>query len=220
MNFRTLIAHILDAVFPAKRKKKRSWATMTPERFEDIATKATQDGVLSAASAIALFSYNDPLVKDAMHALKYEGEKTIAALFGTILAEHVREELSDHALLSDSLPILIPIPVTFGRHIERSYNQTELIGEEVARQMQGRLDYAPGILSRSEFHGSQTQAKTRRERSSNIRGAFRVTHPEDIIGRDIILLDDVITTGATTHEATATLLAAGARTVSCIAVAH
>lgn len=193
---------------------------MTATRFEDTATKATHDTILSRANAIALFSYNDPLVKDAMHALKYEGEKSVAGIFGEILSAHLKEELSDHALLSDSLPILIPIPVTFGRHIERSYNQTGLIGEEIKRRMEGALVYAPEVLIRSEYHGSQTQAKTRRERSSNIRGAFAVENEAIIRGKDVILLDDVITTGATTHEATATLLGAGARTVSCIAVAH
>ena len=220
MNFRALVSHLLSVLFPAKRKPGRRWESITADYFETAVTKATHDAVLSRAGAVAMFSYNDPLVKEAMHALKYNGERHVAAIFGALVAEHLKEDLADRALLHDTAPLLIPIPVTFGRHIERSYNQTELIAQETAKRLPGRLEYAPNILVRQEFKGSNALASTRRERSSNVRGAFEVTDTEIVVGRDIILLDDIITTGATTHEATATLLGCGARSVSCIAVAH
>lgn len=220
MNFRALVSHLLNVIYPAKRNPGRRWDSMTASRFESAVTRATHDAVLSRAGAVALFSYNDPLVREAMHALKYNGEQRIAVLFGELVAGHLKEELADRALLHDAPALLIPIPVTFGRHIERSYNQTELIAREAARWLPSHIEYAPSVLVREEFHGSQTSAPTRRERSSNVRGAFGVKDPEVLRGRDIILLDDIITTGATTHEATATLLSCGARSVSCIAVAH
>jgi ComF family protein len=220
MNFRALVSNLLSIVFPAKRKPGRRWESMTTSYFESAVTKATHDAVLARAGAVALFSYNDPLVKEAMHALKYNGQQHVAMLFGALVAEHLKEELADRALLHDAAALLIPIPVTFGRHIERSYNQTELIARETAKLLPNHLEYAPNILIRQEFHGSNALAPTRRERSSNVRGAFDVKDPEKVRGRDIILVDDIITTGATTHEATATLLGCGARSVSCIAVAH
>ena len=220
MNFRALVSNLLSVVFPARRKPGRRWESMTAGHFESAATKATHDAVLSRAGAVALFSYNDPLVREAMHALKYNGERHVAALFGALVAEHLKEELADRALLHDTPPLLIPIPVTFGRHIERSYNQTELIAKEIAIRLPDHIEYAPHILMRQAFHGSNALAPTRRERASNVRGAFDVKDAERVVGRDVILLDDINTTGATTHEATATLLGCGARSVSCVAVAH
>jgi ComF family protein len=220
MNFRALISHLLNVVFPARRKPGRRWESMTADYFESAVTKATHDAVLSRAGAIALFSYNDPLVKEAMHALKYNGQPQVAALFGELVADYLKEELADRALLHDAPTLLIPIPVTFGRHIERSYNQTELIAAETAQRLPGQIEYIPNILVRQEFHGSNALAASRRERSSNVRGVFDLKDADIVAGRDIILLDDIITTGATTHEATATLLGCGARSVSCIAVAH
>ncbi len=220
MNFRALVSHLLNVVFPARRKPGRRWESMTADYFESAVTKATHDAVLSRAGAIALFSYNDPLVKEAMHALKYNGQPEVAALFGELVAEYLKEELADRALLHDAPALLIPIPVTFGRHIERSYNQTELIAAETAKRLPGQIEYISDVLMRQEFHGSNALAPTRRERASNVRGVFEVKNAEVVVGRDIILLDDIITTGATTHEATATLLSCGARSVFCVAVAH
>lgn len=220
MNFRALFSTLLNVVFPAKRRSGRTWEAMTAKRFEEAAARSTQDAVLSRAGAIALFSYNDPLVREALHALKYNGEHRLAQVFGQLLAAHLKEELSGQRLLGEGVPLLIPVPVTFGRHIERSYNQTELIAEEIAAWLPEQVDYAPDILVRSEFHGSQALAPTRRERSSNVRGVFNVTEQAKVSGRDVILVDDIITTGATTNEAAATLLSCGALSVSCIAVAH
>lgn len=220
MNFRALVSTILDVVFPAKRAKQRQWELMRPAQFEHAATKSAHDAVLASANALALFSYNDPLVREALHALKYSGEKSVAALFGALIADHLKEELSGHMLLSEKMPLLVPVPVTFGRHIERSYNQTELIAREVAARLPEHVEHAPGVLARTAFHGSQALAPTRRERSENVRGVFSVKDQNTVRGRDVILLDDIITTGATTNEAAATLLGCGARSVSCIAVAH
>lgn len=220
MRIRSLFSSLLDSVFPARRLHTRRWESMTSEYFERSVMPATTDAVLARVNAIALFSYNDPLVREAMHALKYHGERRIAAMLGELVAEHLREELAGHALLSGTPPLLIPVPVTFGRHIERSYNQTELIAREAALRLPGHVEYAPGILVRKEFRGSQTLASTRRERSSNVRGAFMIKSDDNVAGRDVILLDDIITTGATTHEAAATLMGCGARSISCIAIAH
>jgi ComF family protein len=220
MSLRSFFAMALDAVFPAKRKRVRDWETMTAERFAATAAKSAHDAVLSRANAVALFSYGDPLVKEALHALKYQGERSLGAVFGTLLADMLKEEMGEHALLSDAPPLLIPVPLTFGRHVERSYNQTELIAQEVAKRLPEQLVYAPDALIRNRARGSQARSASWRERASNVRGAFGVPHPERITDRDIILLDDIITTGATANEAAATLLSFGARSVSCIAVAH
>jgi ComF family protein len=220
MFLRTFLSSLLDVIFPARRERGRLWEAMTAERFEASAARAAQDAVLSRLGATALFSYNDPLVRDALHALKYDGERSLAALFGQLLAEHLKEGLAEQTLLAGDAPLLVPIPVTFGRHIERSYNQTELLAREVAERLPDAVSYAPDILTRSAFRGSQTGTSSRRERSANVRGAFTVTEPGTLSGRDVILLDDVITTGATTDEAAATLLSAGARNVFPIAVAH
>ncbi len=220
MNIRALIATIVDFIFPRESGHGRNWASMSADVFERSVASATYDDVLTKAHASALFSYNDPLVKEAIHALKYQGEKRVADIFGTLIAKHIMEEIDTDVILASGKLMVVPIPVSFERHIERGYNQTELIGRAVVERLSDYLTLLPDLLVRRRYVGSQTQASTRRERALNVRGAFIIHDASRIKGKDILLIDDVITTSATISEAAAMLHSAGARSVFAIAVAH
>lgn len=108
---------------------------------------------------------------------------------------------------------LIPVPLSSSRRRERGFNQTEIIAERLAPLW--RIPVWSDVLLRASSRQSQTQL-TPGERLANVAGAFTVPafSRKPIQGAHLILVDDVVTTGATLRAAAAALFAAGARTIS------
>jgi ComF family protein len=114
-------------------------------------------------------------------------------------------------------PVLVPVPTTPGRRRARGYNQADLLADVVAR-----ISGLPkvGALERP---GGRTQVRLGlRERASNVRGAFRLvaSHRSRIRGLEVILIDDVLTTGATARSAAETLVEGGALGVRLVTFAR
>ena len=147
----------------------------------------------------------------ALHALKYEGERRLAAPLGAVVAERWRRA----GVGGD---VLVPVPVHAARRRERGYDQAALIAAVAAERL--RLPWRAAVV--------RTRATTaqyhldRRHRASNVAEAFAVDPAarEAIAGRWIVLVDDVVTTGATLGETARALVAAGAAAVSAITVAR
>lgn len=110
-----------------------------------------------------------------------------------------------------------PVPLHFRRMKERTFDQSFLLAREVARTL--GLPLANGLLLRVKDTESQAK-KTRAERAKNIKGAFQVNRPERVAGLDILLVDDVLTTGATANEAAKMLKRAGAGRVEVFTLAR
>lgn len=138
-----------------------------------------------------------------------------------------RDQSLSHALaqcLGESLPLnsddydlVIPVPLHRRRLRWRGFNQAALLGVAVARKMDCRLDVA--TLARIRDTPPQTW-QDRAQRRQNVRGAFAVTRPHRIVNRSLLLVDDVMTTGATLDECARTLLAAGTRRVDVFTLAR
>ncbi|MDA0691628.1 MAG: ComF family protein [Nitrospinae bacterium] len=110
-----------------------------------------------------------------------------------------------------------PVPLHFRRMKARTFDQSFLLAREVARTLS--LPLANGLLLRVKDTESQAK-KTRVERAKNIKGAFQVNRPERVAGLDILLVDDVLTTGATANEAAKVLKRAGAGRVDVFTLAR
>ena len=110
-----------------------------------------------------------------------------------------------------------PVPLYFRRMKERTFDQSFLIAREVARSL--NLPLANGLLRRVRDTGFQAR-KTKAERTKNIKGAFAIDRPDRVAGKDILLVDDVMTTGATVNEAAKMLKRAGARQVHVFTLAR
>ena len=170
---------------------------------------------------LVLFPYENKLVKTAVWEVKYRGNKIIARLAGTLIADELAEwlaELAETENFRESL--LIPIPLAKKREQERGFNQSELLAREIIRNIPDMAELKTDILLKTKETESQTKSKNRAERIKNLEGCFAVKNPECIKNRNIVLLDDVTTTGATVNEARGALLARGARKVIAIAFAH
>jgi ComF family protein len=159
------------------------------------------------------------LVRRALHQLKYGGETRLAVPLGEAIARRwVR--------VAAGGDVLVPVPVHADRARQRGYDQAELIARTAAKVL--GLPCAP-ILERARATIAQFDLD-RATRATNVRGAFRLkprvagvgnpAPPGPLAGRWIVLVDDVVTTGATLSACAAPLLAAGAVGVSAVTVAR
>ena len=117
-------------------------------------------------------------------------------------------------------PVIIPIPLAKKRMHERGFNQSLLISKKISKLSSGNLILEKDVLIKPKDTEHQARIENRNERLKNIVGSFRVINEEKIKNRNIILIDDVTTTGATLGEAKKVLKQAGARKVIAFTVAH
>ena len=150
-------------------------------------------------------------VRRALHALKYAGERRLAQPLGeAVAARWLRAGIGG--------TVLVPVPVHPHRRRERGYDQAELIAAVAASAL--RLPMFPAV-SRARDTAPQFRLD-RRHRAENVRGAFVVPPGMEraIAGQWVVLVDDVVTTGATLCATADALLAAGAAAVSAVSVAR
>jgi competence protein ComFC len=171
-----------------------------------------------------IFDYRHPPIKRSLHLFKYKNKKGLAPVFAEVLHGKILEELSELSVLENfSHAILIPIPLSKSRHRERGYNQAELICKELIK-LDGNtnLKLESKILIKQKDIEHQARIRNRAERLKNIIGSFAVkSGAENLIAkRNIILIDDILTTGATLSEAKKVLKKAGARKVIAFTIAH
>ena len=169
-----------------------------------------------------LFDYRHKPLKDALWLLKYKGRKRLARVFAEVLYGRMLEELSELGVMENFREaLLVPIPLSGSRLRERGFNQAELICRKLVELDGGQnFKLEEKVLLRPKESEHQARIEERKKRLANIVGAFSVKNPELVEGRNIILIDDIITTGATLHEAKKVLRAAGARKVIAFTVAH
>lgn len=112
--------------------------------------------------------------------------------------------------------LLISVPLHSSRERQRGYNQSEWISLGLSEAM--GIPHRKDVLRRTTFKASQTR-KSRLERWKNVETVFNVSEPQELAGKRIILVDDVLTTGATLEACTIELLRAGCASVGILTIA-
>lgn len=168
------------------------------------------------ARAAAYGSYESGL-RELIHLLKYGGVRPAANVLGRMLAEAISNLEPE---FPDSV-VVVPVPLHRSRFRHREFNQAELIARAAMKikHPQDRLRLCAGVLVRTRETASQI-GLTRHQRRANLRGAFAVAQPEAVKGNEVLVVDDVFTTGATVSECTRVLLRAGATKVWVATVAR
>jgi len=171
--------------------------------------------------AVAYGSYDGEL-RDLIHLLKFQQVRPAADVLGRMLAETIAD-------LEQAMPVgtiaVVPVPLHARKQAQRGFNQAEMIARYALKRLSRpkRFDLCTGVLLRRRETGSQI-GLTRHQRRENLRGAFAVpvptTDPTRILKRDILLIDDVLTTGTTASECARVLLRAGAARVWVATVAR
>jgi ComF family protein len=167
--------------------------------------------------AVAYGSY-DGALRGLIHLLKYEQMQPAAALLGRMLAEAMA---GLESCWTQPEVVVVPVPLHARKLRQRGFNQSELTARSALKRGtgSGRLVLSVGTLERRRETLSQT-GLTRHQRRENIRGAFAVARPESIAGREVVLVDDVFTTGTTASECARVLRREGASKVYVATVAR
>ena len=162
------------------------------------------------ASARSAFRY-EGVARQAVQALKFRGRKTLAETFAIFL----EERLADEPGFLDGVDLIIPVPLHPSRRRERGFNQSALVARELSHR-QG-IPLSETALVRNRKTRSQVGLSAR-QRADNIRGAFAAG--EEVRGRVILLVDDVMTTGATANACARGLKAGGAEETRVLTLAR
>lgn len=215
---RTIWRSLLDVLFPRPKRVAELEETgieglrslLSPARKPDI------EGVRP------LFDYSDERVRALVHEIKFRGNGFLADMAAELIAEEVVEELSRVELFEKGAhPLIVPIPASRERRLERGFNQTELLARKVwEKGLSEILVYAPNAVAKHRHTAPQTSLPSREERLRNLDGAFSVTNPALVRDRHVVVIDDVVTTGATVTEVRRVLLENGARSVIAFSIAH
>lgn len=157
------------------------------------------DGRLPLVSATSfLFFSKGGGTQQLIHKLKYKGHQEIGIHLGKLFGSQLND-----SLLFNTADVIIPVPLHPKKEHKRGYNQSLIISEGMASRMNARV--FPDVLFRKTHTTSQTR-KTRYERWENVKNTFEIKKGTRLEGKHVILVDDVITTGATLEACGSTLL--------------
>lgn len=165
---------------------------------------------LNAAMAMLYFR-KGAKVQSLIHNLKYNGRTDVGILLGNMLGERLKT-----SMLYRDVNLIIPVPLHHKKHKQRGYNQCTFIAGGIADKME--IAFSENNLVRNMATESQTK-KNRYNRYENMQDVFKINAPINIAGKHILLIDDVITTGATLEACATALLNNGAAKVSIAALA-
>jgi ComF family protein len=168
---------------------------------------ACRSGLRGFDSAASFGFYEGPL-RSLIHLFKYSGMKPLAKPLAALL---------DRALPADErFDAVVPVPLHWRRKLDRGFNQAELLARGVAKR---RNIVLVNALRRGK--ATETQAGLAMAgRRLNVAGAFRIRPKADVKAKRILLIDDVMTTGATARACASVLIRAGARSVSLLTLAR
>lgn len=155
-------------------------------------------------------SYDGEL-REAVHAFKYGGRRRLGVGFGRVLGQavltHSRGERPD---------VVVPVPLHPRRLAERGFNQAGILAVEIGRVLATRV--CSDNLRRVRYTPGQTTMAAG-ERGANVAGAFAVRNRQELRGKEVLLVDDVLTTGRTADECAKVLIENGARSVEVAVLA-
>jgi len=158
--------------------------------------------------ACSVFEFSG-IVQSALHRFKFEGEVDMAEAFGLYMAKKLKER-------KWKIDVILPVPLHEKRMSDRGYNQSYLLSAEIGREC--GIDVLDGALIRKRHTESQVSLP-KFGRIHNVKGAFAMVDSKCIKGKSVLIVDDIMTTGATLNECSRILRESGARNIYCITAA-
>lgn len=165
-------------------------------------------GAVHFDSGCVVFHFTG-IIQNVIYRLKYGGERDMALIIGKLMAERLEDTGWD-------IDMMIPVPLHVSRYKERGFNQSFLLASVMGRELE--INVSQNILIRKRDTGSQTQL-TGSYRVHNVKDAFSVKDCASLKGSSVLVVDDIMTTGATLNECSRELKKYGAGKVFCIAAA-
>jgi len=173
--------------------------------------RAKSDRTIRYTRIVGAAYYQDAIA-EAVKLFKFSDRPFLAAPLAEIMADCAQRELD-----VDSYDFLVPVPLYPVRQRARGYNQSELLARALMSEFPGAtLDHS---LKRIRPTRTQSLIKSDSERRSNVRGAFAVRDDAQLVHKQVLLIDDVVTSGGTVNECAAVLRRAGVRRVDVLSAA-
>ncbi len=171
-------------------------------------------GIVPVERAVSYFYYRKGSpYNNLLHHLKYKNRPQI----GVMLAKNAATELLTKGFFN-GVELILPLPLSKKKERSRGYNQCDYIAEGLS-QVTG-IPVVRGCITRTKANETQTH-KNRQERWKNVEGIFAVSNPDAVRGKHVLLIDDVLTTGATISDCARALVRAGCRvTIFTLAYSH
>lgn len=151
----------------------------------------------------------DNSLQHIIHALKYNRQFKLGFFLGEILGEGIKSK-------SWGIDAIIPVPIHHLKKAERGYNQCDYIAKGLSKSL--NIPYSTKLVKRTRYTDSQTKLNLT-ERSLNVAGAFKIRNLNKLKGKNILIVDDVCTTGATLLECGIAIYKAGAKSVYVCSIA-
>ena len=209
-----MIRRILEWLFPRKCILCRSFLGRDETdlcrtcRVDQPEYRYGKKKVPHIADLTAVWMYEGD-VRRSIHRYKFTGEHHYAAPYARLLAMRVRKDLP-------TAEIVTWVPISGKRLRQRGYDQVELLARAVGPELELPTE---SLLEKIRDNRANSGLKTPAERRANVLGVYRAVGPERFRGKRVLLLDDIVTTGATASECARVLLTAGAEEVIFAAVA-
>lgn len=172
--------------------------------------KFADEGLIDDFQSLFIFEKGKELQK-IIHALKYENKIYLGQFLGKFLAKELYDKINNW-----KADLIIPIPLHSLKKAQRGFNQSNYIAKGIAKIL--NIPVENSVLKRIRYTESQTK-KNLIERKVNVEGAFKVKRSKKVQNKKIILVDDVITTGATISECARQLKKFGAKNIFAVSIA-
>ena len=153
------------------------------------------------------------VIKELIHEFKYKGKDYLGAPLGKMMADFIRE----YQLPIDYLDYIVPIPLYRTRQREREFNQAKVLGDHIAKSFDKKL--LDSVLVRKRHTKAQADLE-KNARLLNVMDSFAVKNETGIKDKNLLLIDDVLTTGATCSQAARVLKDSGAKVVFVLTLAN
>lgn len=221
---------LLDFLFPPRSDEKILRDTALDDFLALIAPSLVTE---TRPGTVALLSFSDSRVRAALHEAKYHGNERAFMYLGAALADFLPDYMTDFSLAhvgrQTSNMYIVPVPLGKIRQKERGFNQVHEVAKHALRNLSDEVRLPEGSLTSAFVLDTKLLIRTREtptqvalqraERERNMRGAFKATRRVDP-AHLYIILDDVITTGATLQSAVDALRSYGAEHIIPVALAH
>jgi ComF family protein len=184
--------------------------------FESIKENATEKlfwGRIPTSFACSIFYFEkENILQNIIHQIKYKNEKKLGLYMGNLMGIKLMDLIQQH-----NIDFMIPMPIHPKKEKKRGYNQATLLCNGIRAIT--KLEYKENVVTKIQHTQTQTK-KSRIERWQNVEQVFNVPNSNIIKGKNILIIDDVITTGASTEACGLILLENGAHSISICGLAH
>jgi ComF family protein len=210
---------LLNIIFP-KREDEKFVQDFDFENIESLAKNQNHNNL-----AFSIFSYKDQKVKAMIWEMKYHRNPKVLDFFAKVLSDYIYEELIDKTIFSNQKTFLLTSPpITKLKMQQKGFCHTDLLCREIIKNFEKtntelKISYKPDAMKKIKETQNQSKTKDKSERMKNLKGAFWADK-KIFDNASVILIDDVLTTGATIEEMSKTIKNAGAKEITAFTIAH